>query len=260
MDALIVRHSCMGDIICAEPVARLMKKLYESVSFDAGPYAEIFENHPDLTDISLLKEHQIFDLTHVYERKLSIPIIQAYLEEFGRSASDEERKPQLFVTDSERRWGKMMLPGRWAIIDLGYPGGALQRGFWEFDCWKPLCEFVRSKGFNILYIGGGLHAGIKTLYIPIDQSFIDLDMRGLTTIRQLFSLIANCSLFFGVDSGPMHIAQAFGVPGVAIFKHTHPSHLILNTNSSILPVHAVDGDPFPKEGMLTHLHTLLDKP
>ena len=69
MDALIVRHSCMGDIVCAEPVARLMKKLYESVSFDAGPYAEIFENHPDLTDISLLKEHQIFDLTHVYFRR-----------------------------------------------------------------------------------------------------------------------------------------------------------------------------------------------
>ncbi|MBI3808953.1 MAG: lipopolysaccharide heptosyltransferase II [Nitrospirae bacterium] len=45
---------------------------------------------------------------------------------------------------------------------------------------------------------------------------------GRTTVRQLMALIKQCKLFITNDTGPMHVAAAFGVPLVAIFGPTNP--------------------------------------
>lgn len=45
---------------------------------------------------------------------------------------------------------------------------------------------------------------------------------GRTTVRQLMALIKRCRLFITNDTGPMHVAAAFGVPLVAIFGPTNP--------------------------------------
>jgi heptosyltransferase-2 len=47
-----------------------------------------------------------------------------------------------------------------------------------------------------------------------------LNLAGQTSVRGLMSLVSKCSLFVTNDSGPMHIAAAFGVPLVAIFGST----------------------------------------
>jgi len=48
-------------------------------------------------------------------------------------------------------------------------------------------------------------------------------LSGRTSVRQLMALIKRCRLFITNDTGPMHIAQAFGVPLVAIFGPTDPA-------------------------------------
>ncbi len=47
-----------------------------------------------------------------------------------------------------------------------------------------------------------------------------LNLAGKTTVRDLMALIKRCNFFITNDSGPMHIAAAFGVPLVAIFGPT----------------------------------------
>ena len=47
-----------------------------------------------------------------------------------------------------------------------------------------------------------------------------LNLAGKTTVRQLMALIKRCDFFVTNDSGPMHIAAAFGVPLVAVFGPT----------------------------------------
>jgi heptosyltransferase-2 len=47
-----------------------------------------------------------------------------------------------------------------------------------------------------------------------------LNVAGKTTVRELMALIKRCNFFITNDSGPMHIAAAFGVPLVAIFGPT----------------------------------------
>ena len=49
-------------------------------------------------------------------------------------------------------------------------------------------------------------------------------LSGKTTVRQLLVLIKRCTLFLTNDTGPMHIANAFKVPVVAIFGSTDPVH------------------------------------
>jgi heptosyltransferase-2 len=47
-----------------------------------------------------------------------------------------------------------------------------------------------------------------------------LNLAGRTSVRGLMALIKRCDFFITNDSGPMHIAAAFGVPLVAIFGPT----------------------------------------
>ena len=46
------------------------------------------------------------------------------------------------------------------------------------------------------------------------------NLAGKTTIQELCANIGGCSLFITNDSGPMHVAAAYGVPTVAIFGPT----------------------------------------
>lgn len=50
-----------------------------------------------------------------------------------------------------------------------------------------------------------------------------LNLAGNTSLRDLISLISECNLFLGNDSGPMHIAYAVGTPLVALFGSTEPN-------------------------------------
>jgi heptosyltransferase-2 len=47
-----------------------------------------------------------------------------------------------------------------------------------------------------------------------------VNLAGATSVRGLMALIKRCDFFITNDSGPMHIAAAFGVPLVAIFGST----------------------------------------
>ena len=47
-----------------------------------------------------------------------------------------------------------------------------------------------------------------------------IDLCGKTSLRELATVISQCSLFITNDSGPMHIAAALQVPLVAIFGST----------------------------------------
>jgi len=256
MDALIIRKGALGDVINSEPFIRALSG-YKQIAFEAGLYSEVFENHPLLVQKSSLRGRiKEFDLTGVYEKDLTTNVCVAYLQRFGLSMSDVDRKPRLYLTEEEKNWAKVFMPGKWALFDMSYPGGSLNRGFWEFSDWRPACEFMKSKGFKIVYIGGGPYQGFLSLDLNVDSAVIDLDLRGKTTMRQMFSVVSNCSAFLGLDSGPMHCCQAFNIPGVAIFNTLHPAKFLINPISSIVPIHATLGDPFPTDDLLNELEKL----
>lgn len=66
---------------------------------------------------------------------------------------------------------------------------------------------------------------------------------GTTTIRELMAVIKRCGLFLTNDTGPMHIAAAFGVPLVAVFGPTDPRTTAPFGNGHALIRHPVECSP-----------------
>jgi len=48
------------------------------------------------------------------------------------------------------------------------------------------------------------------------------NLAGRTTPSELAAVLAQCDLLIGIDSGPMHVAAAMGLPGVGLFGPTDP--------------------------------------
>ena len=70
-----------------------------------------------------------------------------------------------------------------------------------------------------------------------------LNFSGQTTIGDLPSLFAACSLFIGNDSGAMHVAAAAGLPVVAIFGPTDPDGTAPLSHNRVLVRRTVSCSP-----------------
>ena len=80
-----------------------------------------------------------------------------------------------------------------------------------------------SEQYEIIIFGGPNEVEMSK---EIEENLIKLDvsnytnLAGKTNIEELCANIGACSLFITNDSGPMHVAAAYGVPTVSIFGPT----------------------------------------
>ena len=97
---------------------------------------------------------------------------------------------------------------------------------WMFKCWTAegnarVIEHLMSLGLKVaLTAAPAAHelafaAEIKKLLGPKAEAVADFS--GSLNLLQLGALIGRARLFFGVDSAPMHLAAALGVPTAVLF-------------------------------------------
>ena len=91
---------------------------------------------------------------------------------------------------------------------------------WPLDRFAAVMRALQSK-YNAHFVFSGAK-GDATLYREIERQgpFGGLDLCVVLGLREILSLYKRAELFFGVDSGPMHMAAAVGVPVVALFGPT----------------------------------------
>jgi ADP-heptose:LPS heptosyltransferase len=95
-----------------------------------------------------------------------------------------------------------------------HPVAATPEKTWRADGFLAVAEYLKESGLEPVFIGG---AGD------------DLSpFRGYRTIAgaplsEIKTLLSTASLFVGNDSGPAHMAAAFGVPQVVIFGNSDPA-------------------------------------
>lgn len=154
------------------------------------------------------------DNTHKIEDWLAL--IQ--LLDGATSPRIERTAPRLNVSENERiaaenRLTAMVGEGRPTI---GYhPGGSHPGKRWPRDRFKALIAELKSSvgGRHVVFLG------------PNDDSSSDWpegtgELR--PSLRELMALVSCCDIFVCNDSGPMHIADALGIPVVAIFEVGNP--------------------------------------
>ena len=129
----------------------------------------------------------------------------------------------LSCTDRERAWARNMLGSgagspRWVAINPGAAYGSAKR--WFPERFAAVADaIVHEFGARIVLTGG---PGEAELGHDIESAMNarPLNLIGKTSVRQMMALLSQCSLMITNDSGPMHVAAAFGVPVVALFGST----------------------------------------
>lgn len=97
---------------------------------------------------------------------------------------------------------------------------------WESKLWDTkkfagLCNEIMDKfACRVVIVGASYSEKNKEIAFLTNNRIIDLT--GETTLRELAYLMSLSSVVITVDSGPMHIAAAMGVPVIAIFGPTAP--------------------------------------
>jgi heptosyltransferase-2 len=130
---------------------------------------------------------------------------------------------RLECTPRERVWARQMLSAHrlWIGINPGAAYGSAKR--WFPDRFAAVANtLARDLDAGILITGGPGETDIaRDIETSVQGSCLNL--AGTTTVRQMMAVISQCGLFVTNDSGPMHVAAAFGIPIVALFGPTNPS-------------------------------------
>ncbi len=77
-------------------------------------------------------------------------------------------------------------------------------------------------GVRVVVVGAKGEEAVGEV-IAQHMTHVPIQLAGQTTIRELMALVKRCRVFISNDTGPMHIAAAFGVPVVALFGPTDPA-------------------------------------
>ncbi len=121
-------------------------------------------------------------------------------------------------------------------LDLLERAGLASKGFvavhagasGEGRRWPPerfaatLDRIYDETGLRSVIIGGPDEAVLATRIVALMHS-PSVSLAGLLPLDELLSLLGHAQVFFGNESGPMHLAAAVGTPVVAMFGLTDPA-------------------------------------
>lgn len=166
------------------------------------------------------------------------PIVKYYLgivQYLG--AKTRDLSMQLFVTESERREADEIFTRAGLDPALDRPGAAgkpplviLNPGaqYGAAKCWPA--EYFAQLADRLI---DDLHATVLISAAPKERAIVEAINRHMkhaavdlaragSTLGALKEIVRRCDLMVSNDTGPRHIAAAFGVPVVTVFGPTHP--------------------------------------
>jgi heptosyltransferase-3 len=235
----------MGDIIAAEPVSRLARRTFPAARIHwivQAPYRALVSSYPAIdgtvvvhcyTEWLLLWSYGAADI--IWDLHLSgreCPICRAGSKKSGPAgelnfANYLDRGNLLEVQcasagltplvegpvlagdrSTSRKIDDLKLPERFVVIHClsNHPDKD-----WLKTKWLEVTEhLVKTSGVNIIEVG--------TISLLEDQAGPHVkSMCGTLSILETAEVIRRAKAFIGVDSGPAHIANAVGTPGVILF-------------------------------------------
>lgn len=138
-----------------------------------------------------------------------------------------EERICLRVPEGARKRAALILAEAGARPDAVRVAVGAGASYGSAKCWAPerfakvLNGICANDGLDVILFGTEAEAGVsEAIKSGLRRQAIDLT--GKTQIADLPGLLSQCHLFFGNDSGAMHVAAAVGLPIVAVFGPTDP--------------------------------------
>lgn len=131
------------------------------------------------------------------------------------------------VTTEDEKWVSNFLTSheidqQGALVAI-HPGSPIPLKRWLPERYAELADWlIARKGTQILFVGVKDEVPIVT-DIQRRMQGASINIAGETTLTQLASILHNCNMFIGNDSGPMHLAAAVGTPTIGLYGPGDPT-------------------------------------
>jgi ADP-heptose:LPS heptosyltransferase len=134
-------------------------------------------------------------------------------------AVTEPSLPRLFIPDAARiaarRFQRRFSLQRYAVLGIS---AGLPNRVWPVENFLPVIDEMAQSGLQCVVVGGA-DAEMPGRWLREMRSDSVVSGAGPLKIMESAAVIADAALYVGMDSGPMHMAAASGVPVVEISCH-----------------------------------------
>jgi ADP-heptose:LPS heptosyltransferase len=113
----------------------------------------------------------------------------------------------------ERRAGEALAPANGRPLIACGPGTKMQAKDWGQENWRKLLAGLSAElpGHALVLVGAKEDAAVAD-YAAGEWRGPAINVCGILTPRETAAVLRRAELFLGPDSGPMHLAAAYGVP------------------------------------------------
>lgn len=238
---IVRRWASRGDVLLITPIVRALARQnpLSPIKVETA-FPELFFGNPHVveaaTSIRPTGDARFINLDMAYENTTYTHYVDAYAHAAG--VTDFDRIKEIHMTAESRDEALARLgPGKWIAMHVGpttWPGRN-----WPLDRFSDVARYLKHEH------------GLQTVLVGHDDRqpvACDLDLRGATSTMLTAAVIERCRLFVGIDSFPMHVAQAVGTPTVGIFGQSSPQFVMTDDSPHI----GVQGDPGIHETGIRH--------
>ena len=213
---IVKRRAAFGDVLNITPILRGLRAKYPACPIWVQTHCgDILKGNPLIAKLDTKfvppPDAVVIDLDMAYENTTRTHYVDAYAAKAGVKV---ERRCDLYPTKEDAAWADRVIPGGpWVAIHTGPTSWASRN--WTNDRWQKV---ISALPINVVMVGHDTHqftagAGRQLVYA-----------RG--SYMQVAAVLARAVLFIGVDSLPIHMAQAMGTPVIGLFGVTLPEFVL----------------------------------
>lgn len=224
----VIRQLALGDVILTTPIVKQIFADYSGqCDIDVVTLKpEVFKHNPMVANILMANEpinfvgtyDKIINLDLAYEKYPKIHILEAYaLYSHGSIQQIEDKKIDLYSGLEDQVSALKIINEK---IQDDYLVIHMRRDTWPSrnlkpEVWKSIVDTLLAQTkLKIVQIGSSSE-------IAFDHDPRLVNLLGQLSLAELKEIISHSKLFFGIDSGTLHVASSTDTPIISLFTSAH---------------------------------------